>query len=146
MIQRVDFGTSPSDLPASDEDKRPAKEVYDRKVTELWFSVRLFVMGRQIGGLTTTDCKELCSREYSDEKRKIVLDTKKDCKQKIGRSPDYGDSVALLVELVRRLGATAGGGVSAQKNVRWEQKARELAEVYEEPGSDEWKSPGFMEV
>lgn len=136
-IQRVEFGGSPSDMPVSEDDQRLSKEVYDRRVTELWFSIQRFVRGGQLGGLISTDCIELCSREFSDEKRKIVLDTKADCKQKIGKSPDYGDTIALLVELGRRLGASAGSSSSSHSSKKWLDEARKMSEVYvsEEEGA-----------
>lgn len=129
-IQLCEFGGSPSEMPVSEDDQRLSKDVYDRRVTELWFSVQRFVRGSQLGGLIQADCIELCSREFNDEKRKIVLDTKADCKAKIGRSPDYGDSIALLVELARRLGASAGGSSSSHSRKRWLDEARKMSDVY----------------
>lgn len=147
QIQRVEFGGAPSDMPTSEQDPRPASEVYDRKVTELWFSVRQFVMGQQIGGLTVIDCQELTSRQYTDEKRKIKLDTKADCKKKIGRSPDYGDSVALAVELARRLGASAGTAGPTNSSRDWLAKAKEYASIYDSDESSEYKGDSeYLEV
>jgi hypothetical protein len=112
----VEFGGAPSDLPASSEDRRPAKEVYDRRVTELWYSARNFTVNGQLRGLDTDECVQFCSREIKPEKeRKKVLDTKDECKAKIGRSPDDADSVVGLVEMARRLGAVAGVDVPTRQ-------------------------------
>jgi hypothetical protein len=50
-IQIVDENGAPSEMIVSQENPRPAKEIYDRKVTELWFGVREFVEADMIRGL-----------------------------------------------------------------------------------------------
>lgn len=105
---RVEFGGAASDKPATSDDTRPSHEVYDRRVTELWYATREFVLSEQLKGLRDPEIIQFCSREYTIKARKYVLDTKDDCKKKIGRSPDDADAVVILVELARTLGATAG--------------------------------------
>jgi hypothetical protein len=108
-VLRVEFGGAPSDRPASSADMRPSYEIYDRRVTELWYSVREFLLCDQLKGLYPEATIQFCSREFTIKKPKIVLDTKDECKKKIGRSPDHADCIAVLCELARaRLGAVPG--------------------------------------
>lgn len=105
----VESGGKPSDMPASEEDLRASNQVYDRRITELWFSVQSFVKGSQIGGLTEDDCIQFCARQYDFVAKKYVLEKKEDLKPRLGRSPDDADSVAVMVEVARRLGMATRG-------------------------------------
>lgn len=130
-IQWVEFGGSPSSMPAGVEDQRPACEVFDRKVTELWYSAREWLTAGQLKGLTVEDCIQFCSREYNHLKRKIVLDKKEDCKKKIGHSPDEADSVVILIEVARRNGARIVTGSVEKRTVSWKDQVRKYNRVYE---------------
>jgi hypothetical protein len=66
-IQIVDENGAPSEMIVSQENPRPAKEIYDRKVTELWFGVREFVEADMIRGLDRQTANQLCSRTYEDK-------------------------------------------------------------------------------
>jgi len=129
-IHRVEFGGAPSTMPVSRVDATPAKDRYDRKVTELYYSCRNFLMGGQLGGLNKDECIQFCSREYSDENKKIKLDTKKECRKKIGRSPDDADSAVVLIDLARSKGAVAGTKVPIAGNGSWKEFARKANQVY----------------
>jgi len=108
-VLRVEFGGAPSAKSSSSADPRPSDEVYDRRVTELWYSAREFLLSDQLKGLYHEATVQFCSREYTIKKPKICLDTKEECKKKIGRSPDHADAIVVLIELCRaRLGANAG--------------------------------------
>lgn len=99
---KVEFGGSPSDKPVSEDDKRSCNEVYDRRVTELWFDVRELVKRGGLGGMRREEVVQFCSREYGLRGRKYRLDTKEECRKKIGRSPDHADAVAVLVQLLAK--------------------------------------------
>lgn len=144
-VLRVEFGGAPSDKPASSHDPRPSNEVYDRRVSELWYSAREFLCTEQLKGLYEEAIVQACSREYTMKMRKIVLDTKEDCKKKIGRSPDHFDAVAVLTELARSLGAVAGN--YQKQSTRWETEAKKFDEVYDQddvassdPVEDHWEA------
>ena len=104
-IHRVEFGGKASDLPISDEDGRPSHEIYQNRVTELWFSVREWVIREQIKGMDTETIIEFCQRLFDDEKRRIVVERKVDMKGRLGQSPDLADAAAICVEMARNLGA-----------------------------------------
>lgn len=135
-INRVEFGDKASDKQASVDDPRPSHEVYDRRVTELWFSVRELLQAGQLNGLTQDDIVEFCNREYSHEKRKIKLQTKDECKKTIGKSPDNADAVALLVELARRLGVTPNTGRMQDDALSFLRVAQKYHAVYDDPRDD----------
>jgi hypothetical protein len=115
-IRRVSFGTVASDIPASQFDDRPAKSAYKNRVTELWYSIREWVKSDQVRGLDPETIIELCSRNYIEEDRKIILESKIDMKARFGRSPDLGDAAALVIDVARALGGykLAPGGASSQ--------------------------------
>ncbi len=131
-LHRVEFGGAPSDKPVSDQDFRTAKEVYDRKVTELYYICRQFLMSGQLKGLKDKEITQFCSREYTDEKRKIKLDTKGECKKKIGRSPDDADAVVVVVEVARRLGAIPGVAPETGSDDDWLAHSVKSCDIFEE--------------
>lgn len=124
-VFRVEFGGAPSELPVSDQDSRPASEVYDRKVTELWFSIRKWVMDERIGGLDQDTLKEFCGRMFDDSKRKISIEPKKEMKRRTGKSPDLADAAAILLDFVRN---TRSLEVRATKT---DKKWNELAQLHD---------------
>ena len=131
-IVRVSFASVPSDMQASPNDPRIAKDAYENKVTELWYSFREWMKADQIRGLDAATIRELCSRFYDDEKRKLVVEPKKEMKVRTGESPDLADAACLVVEIARRLGhanplvATRTGATS------WDAKLKAANEVYED--------------
>lgn len=113
LIHRCEFGGSASDLPATSEDVRSSMQVYDRRVTELYFAVSEFVLGMQLKGLDKNDIAQFCARKFKDEKRKKKLETKQEFRthyRQDGKncSPDDADVIAVMIDLARNLGAVAG--------------------------------------
>lgn len=132
-IQRVEFGGSPSDRPSSAEDPRPSNEVYDRQVTELWYSCREFAISSQLKGLDRETLSEFCSREYTRKNKKYSIEDKDEFKARFKASPNRADAVAVMVEVARRKGAMARG-VGSVGNTReeWVAKNDEINQRYEE--------------
>lgn len=127
-IQRVEWGGKASDKPSSQADGRPAHEVYDNQVTDLWFAVREFMESGQLKGLYQEAVKQGCSREYTQQGRRFKLMTKPECKAKLGYSPDEFDAIAGLVEVMRRNGIAAEGKIAQAGLEDWEQMRREVAQ------------------
>ncbi|MBA3357414.1 MAG: hypothetical protein H0U18_16040 [Pyrinomonadaceae bacterium] len=137
-ILKTEFGGSASELPASNDDRRQARDVYDRKVTELWFSTREFALAGQLGGLDTQTIMEFCGREYEMVGKKYKLEAKEECKVRLHRSPDNADAVTLLVELARvRHGAVGGGLVQAGGKDEFEKQVELASAVYDNVSYDE---------
>lgn len=134
------FGGAPSTMLVSDEDKRPANELYDRKVTELAYSFRQFVEADLIRGLDAKTAQELCSRHFfikgTGQGKRIAVEKKEEMKARGLASPDFGDNANLGVELARRKGVNSGIQTKAKESRvdRLAQAAREydLAETYAE--------------
>ncbi|MBM2845747.1 MAG: hypothetical protein HW407_1059 [Bacteroidetes bacterium] len=136
-ILKLEFGGRPSEKAASADDRRPADEVYDRKVTELWMSAREFALGKQLGNLDDKVIIQMCGREYDMVGKKYRLETKEDCRARIRRSPDDADALCGLVELARQRHGAVGGGMpggSAGEKAgsrEWEEQVAAAAVVYE---------------
>ena len=80
-------------------------EHYVKFVTELWFSVRYTVEADQMRGMPDEVIEEFCMREWDRVKGdKIEIETKKEMKERVGRSPDLADWASIIVEGARRLG------------------------------------------
>lgn len=90
-VQRVEATVMPTLRPSSTADGRPAKEVYDRMATELWWSAREALQAGQLRGLYRDAVVQLCSRLYAMQGRKYRIETKAEFKLRLGRSPDDAD-------------------------------------------------------
>ena len=148
MIHKVEFGGAPTDMPVSASDSRPAKEVYDRRVTELWFRVRNLVEGGQLKGLDTETVVQFTSRVYTEKTKKKSVERKDEMKQRIGRSPDDADCVSVLVDLACRRGLVATGVQWRKPKADvWLQEARKVNGVYDVPDpfeQPEIAQPSYM--
>ena len=108
-VIRVESGGAPTDNPVSSADFRPAKEVYDRKISELCFQVVNVVESGQLKGLFEEAVFEFTTRTYEITKRKYSVETKDELKKRLGRSCDHADAVAAMVEAARLHGVNATG-------------------------------------
>lgn len=119
MVNVVDFGGPATDRPVSADEyvwegdqqqtRRLKKccEHYSKFVTELWFSVRYAIVGRQVRNLPRDVAEEGWKRQWHYTKTappRIEVETKKDMKTRTTRSPDLFDSLVTNLEGARRLG------------------------------------------
>lgn len=106
-----------SSLGAPDENEKmningevkTAVELFDRKVSQLWYGYRLLVQARVIRGsnLQSKAVLQLCQRKViQDEKKRYQVETKKKMKLRIKRSPDNADSRTYLAYLARKHGVS----------------------------------------
>jgi len=128
VVHRVEFGGSASTIPVSDEDSRLCNEAYDRKVTELWFSMRKWVVEERVGGMDIETLQEFCARMFDDSKRKISVETKTVMKQRTGKSPDLADAAVVLLDLVRKTAVLKPRATKVDKV--WEKLVREADSIY----------------
>jgi hypothetical protein len=99
----VNFGGKASEMPASGVDATPSSEVYQNKISEMWFVGREYIRSGQIRGLFPALSTELCSRSYTTKARgKIQIESKTELRKRIGKSPDMSDAALLTLELCRR--------------------------------------------
>lgn len=109
-VIRVEFGGAPSEDCCSLEDMRPACDVYENKTTEMHFRSKNACASGQLKGIDKNAEVELCQRIYVDMRKdgttapRIRLQSKKEYKLLFKLSPDYGDSLVLLLEVARQKG------------------------------------------
>lgn len=106
-INVVEFGGAPSNMPVSDENPKPADEEYDRKVTELWYSFRVFVEAGIVRGLDAITAMEFCQRKFYIKSKKTCVETKSEMKLRGACSPDLADCSVLGVHAARERGINA---------------------------------------
>lgn len=127
----VNFGGSASDMPSSMADPRPSNQVYDRRVTELWFMAAEFLKSSQLKGLTKDEIIQFCTREYDlIGGGKMKIKPKEDVREKLGHSPDDADAVVILLEVARKNGAVPERGSSDRGSDDWLAMARRFDTVY----------------
>jgi hypothetical protein len=80
-------------------------EHYSKFITEMWFSVRTMIECEQMRELPLEVMLEGCLREYGTVRGdKIEIESKKDTRKRMGKSPDLFDWLATGVEGARQLG------------------------------------------
>jgi hypothetical protein len=116
---RVNFAWKASDMQVSTRNPAKAKELYKNRITEYYFALVEYAQFGQIRGLPADAAQQFCARRIAEKKRPFMLESKKDAKTRIQRSPDQADACAILVGMCReKLGVLAGeskampGGVS----------------------------------
>lgn len=106
-IYQVASSGHPTETLVSLQTDDRACDVYDRRITELWFSVRQLVQTEQIKGLDPIAMEQFCTRLYEFKSGKYKIEPKPDYKIRLGKvdnhykSPDEADSVCLIVDLAR---------------------------------------------
>jgi hypothetical protein len=139
-IMRVEFGGAASEDSASLEDVRPANEVYENKSVEMWFRCRDALNSGQLRGIDPETATEFTNRLFDDSGKRIKLQKKnhdgkdgktKGYKQMYGKSPDLGDTVAMLLEAARRKGfRLAAIGQTVARLQDWSQMFRDIQDVH----------------
>ena len=96
----------PTDRIAAEVDKRPCKDVYDRLVSEYYYSCYHAFKSRVLFGVDPASdlARELCLRRYTIKSKKISIETKDELKGRTGYSPDLSDSLIYALEMARRNG------------------------------------------
>lgn len=95
-VYRCYFTGKPTNRRVSMDDVRPRKEVYDRRVTELWMNVREFCQAGQLKGMTEDSLKQFCSRKLESRYGKFRIEAKHDMTVS---SPDCADSVCVMLDM-----------------------------------------------
>lgn len=130
-IIRVEFGGKPSEDSASLEDARPANEIYGNKSVEMHFRSRDALNAGQLKGIDRESAIELCNREFDDSKPRIQLQKKVDYKIKFGKSPDFGDSLVMLLEVARLRGfRLAAVGKTVEVEQDWQAQVDKAESIH----------------
>jgi len=118
-IYRCEFGGSASDLPASEKNRDPAKDVYANRVTELWFNMVSFGRANQIRDLPLVALKQFTMRNLVSSADKLVRTVKRQIEPKKimksrtgGKSPDEADACCVCLDVARvRMNVHPGSGI-----------------------------------
>jgi hypothetical protein len=133
-IHKCCFGGAPTERRIKAADSEPAAELFDRFVSELWWAGRAWMEEGLVGGVGAQFKnlrEQLSARRYETvNDRKISVEPKREMKERLGTSPDEADAFVLLVELLRRRGATAGRRPAAQPtDERLQDRARRYSRI-----------------
>ena len=133
----IDCGGNPTERMVSAQIQVPCNKYYSKFITEVWFSVRLIVEAGQFRGLTDAVMREFCAREWTTVgANRIEVEPKWKMKEKIGRSPDLADAVAIGCLGAQRLGFVIDSMVNKKEAKQKQDWKREL----EERSRNLWKS------
>lgn len=102
----VEFGGSPSERYVN-VGGRTASDQYDNRASELNISIREFAMGGQIRGLPGEAEAQFCIRRTEQVNKKQSVESKKELKKRLGRSPDEADACCISIDLAKQRGAVA---------------------------------------
>lgn len=103
----VSFSGTAEDRIIIPGERRTAREMFDRMVTQIWISFRVSVLNDVIRGMRdrAPATNQLCSRRMgTDEKKRQTIEPKKEMKKRLKRSPDEGDALCLLHFIALRNG------------------------------------------
>ena len=104
----VQFGGAASDRITSGTERRPAHDVYQNRVAEIWYAGLDYIQSGQIKGLPLDACVEMTERRIKDQEKraqglKVKIETKGEMKSRTGgKSPDDADCFFILLELCRQ--------------------------------------------
>lgn len=82
---------------------KKAEDLFANKVTEIWMLGKSLMRTGQVAGIDSETAKEMTSREMAsdDAKKRQRVESKRDMKQRIGKSPDLADCTFGLCFLAR---------------------------------------------
>ena len=106
----VEFGGAAEKTAVSTDRPTTWHELYGNKVTEIWYSMRRFIEGGQVRGLTDADTiRELTSRDYIRKGNKTHVLPKSEMKKLKARSPDLADAACIAAFVLRKKGIMPAG-------------------------------------
>lgn len=104
-VNSIDCGGTPSERKVSSDIDVICKDYYSKKITELWYSVRLIIEAGQFRGMTKDVMNEGCAREFKRVgANKVEVESKEEMKTKTGYSPDLFDALCIGCEGARQRG------------------------------------------
>jgi hypothetical protein len=123
----VEYGGAATNRPLRFNDQKPANQLVKYFVSELWFRASYLARDGILRGLSNLDprtTEDLSARKYtivkSDGVDVMQVESKKDMKKRLGRSPDYGDPFCQIAELMQQNGLLDTIGTSTGNPVKRE--------------------------
>lgn len=120
IVEPVNFGSEPQDLPALDNEGKPLPGPKNRRA-EMWLRMRNWLeddLGADIPDDDSLHADLMAPGYRHDTRQNILLESKKDIKSRGLRSPDGGDAVALTFASPVRTVANEEGRRYGKKAVR----------------------------
>lgn len=115
---RIQFGGAPSDRPVSVDDFTEAKDLYEDRLTELWYALMAFGRYKQIRGLTKEVARQLCMRMALIRGGRTKIESKRDMRRRGVASPNDADAVITCLEAIRQItGFVAGSGSMVKREL-----------------------------
>lgn len=146
-VMGIEFGGSPSELIVDDEGNT-AKDVFDRRSSELNIMVKNFAKAHGIRGLSREAGDEFCHRMMSlGGTGKWIVEKKKDMKKRIGKSPDNSDAAACGVALCMQSGAVPGSNTAPGSRSIAQHDARASDDYYSDDNynqTQQWEEESMM--
>lgn len=125
-IQKCYYGGEATDRPLRLNDPLTAAEQVKYFVAELWFRASYLAREGMLCGLSALDDKtieDLSSRRYTikqiGDRKLMVAETKPDMKKRLNRSPDRGDALCQLGELMALKGLLGDVKIAGGKKADW---------------------------
>lgn len=128
----VEFGGKASERIVSNVIQVPACEHFSKRVSELWFNVRYLIEAGQLCGMTDDVIDEGCMREWGMVAgNRVEVEGKDKTKQRMGRSPDLMDALAVAVEGARMMGLTVRRLLEPMDAARFQERMRQIQDSYQ---------------
>jgi hypothetical protein len=100
-IVLCEFGGGASEEPVSATNPKRCCDEYERKVAELYFTMREFVEADMVRGLDLETCREFSGRTFSTKNKRFSVQTKVEYKADGHPSPDLADNAVLGPALLK---------------------------------------------
>gem|GEM_PF-6786942 len=143
-ILECDEGGACSTMIVSEENPRPAKELYDRKVTELWFSIREFCEASMLKNLDNLTARQLCSRKYIVKSAGLGKRISIEKKEEMLKSPNDADALAFALDLCRSKGIHPV--VQSEIKTETRQETQKAIEQYDFDSSEQAYSDPLLDM
>lgn len=129
-------GASETPMPMPNQPNRTAKDVFDRRVSELAINVRNFALQNGLRGLSDEAAEQACERLMFFKNKKQCVEKKSEMKLRIQQSPDHLDAceVAVAHAMERGMKLTDSGVGSRKMQSVMQQLANEGAAMVSERG------------
>lgn len=138
-IQVVQYGGASTDRPLRADNSQKCCDLYKFFVSELWFRASEYCRDGLICGLGNLDKRteeDLSARRYEVKTGTKCsmqqVEIKADMKDRIGRSPDFGDAFCQFGELLVRLGTFVGSptpGMPNSATSKWDRQRQRVKAI-----------------
>jgi hypothetical protein len=99
---RIPFNGEVSTLPYPSDGLTEPQEMFDRRVSEIWYVGKLYLGKNQFRAIKSSLMTSMCSRLYDrGRQNKIVVETKRKMRERGVKSPDEADAFFIALAVAR---------------------------------------------